>query len=140
MKRTEAWWVNFDPSIAGEIRKKRFAVMVSIDASNRFLNRVQVAGKHPSSPPMTGLPLTREAVARTETGFSRVQGAVDISWPIDYRYSEFGCEKMKTSGSRIFVFLSDPVILKPLAACCRMAGVCFPFGRILKAGRNHPAK
>lgn len=42
MKRREVWWVNFDPSVGGEIRKKRPAVIVSNNPANKFLNRVQV--------------------------------------------------------------------------------------------------
>ncbi|OKH19385.1 type II toxin-antitoxin system PemK/MazF family toxin [[Limnothrix rosea] IAM M-220] len=42
MKRGEVWWINFDPSVGGEIRKKRPAVIVSDNVANRNLNRVQV--------------------------------------------------------------------------------------------------
>jgi len=42
MKRGEVWWVNFEPSLGGEVRKQRPAVIVSNDMANKYLNRVQV--------------------------------------------------------------------------------------------------
>lgn len=41
-KRGEVWWINFDPSTGEEIQKKRPAVIVSSDNSNKILKRYQV--------------------------------------------------------------------------------------------------
>jgi len=42
MLRGEVWWVEFDPAVGSEIRKRRPAVIVSNDAANRNLSRVVV--------------------------------------------------------------------------------------------------
>jgi len=42
MNRGEIWWVDFNPSVGGEIRKSRPAIIVSNDVANKYLNRVQV--------------------------------------------------------------------------------------------------
>lgn len=42
MRRGDVYWINFDPSIGGEIRKRRPAVIVSNNAANEALNRILV--------------------------------------------------------------------------------------------------
>ncbi len=42
MNRGEAWWIDFEPAIGGEITKTRPAVIVSNNGANAALNRVIV--------------------------------------------------------------------------------------------------
>lgn len=42
MIRGEVWWVAFEYSKGGEVRKTRPAAIVSNDSSNKYLNRVQI--------------------------------------------------------------------------------------------------
>ena len=42
MSRGEVWWVSFEPSVGGAVQKRRPAVIVSNDAANLYLKRVQV--------------------------------------------------------------------------------------------------
>jgi mRNA interferase MazF len=42
IRRGDVWWVSFEPSLGGEIRKSRPAVIISNNAANAILNRVVV--------------------------------------------------------------------------------------------------
>jgi mRNA interferase MazF len=42
IERSDVYWINFDPSLGGEIQKTRPAIVLSNNAANVALNRVQV--------------------------------------------------------------------------------------------------
>ncbi|MBT4978054.1 MAG: type II toxin-antitoxin system PemK/MazF family toxin [Gemmatimonadetes bacterium] len=46
MNRGDVWWVSFDPSVGGDARKRRPAVIVSNDASNKHLGSLWIPGSY----------------------------------------------------------------------------------------------
>ncbi len=42
IERGDVYWVNFEPSLGGEIKKTRPAIVLSNNAANMYLNRVHV--------------------------------------------------------------------------------------------------
>lgn len=42
IERGEVYWIKFDPALGGEIRKTRPAIVISNNAANAALNRIQV--------------------------------------------------------------------------------------------------
>ncbi len=41
-QRGDIWWVNFDPSVGQEVKKRRPAIIISNNTSNKYLKRYQV--------------------------------------------------------------------------------------------------
>jgi mRNA interferase MazF len=42
IERGDVYWVSFDPSLGGEIQKTRLAIVLSNNAANLVMNRLQV--------------------------------------------------------------------------------------------------
>jgi mRNA interferase MazF len=60
VRRGDVWWVNLDPTMGGEIRKGRLAVVLTADALNRARRTVVVVpfstGSAPRPPIVVGVP------------------------------------------------------------------------------------
>jgi len=68
-RRGDIYWVNLDPTIGSEIRKKRPAVVISNDAANKRYHQVTVIPL--TSQGVKGVEPFQVFLGREESGFSK---------------------------------------------------------------------